>query len=164
MKPIPKKRRESIMAKMSGPARKSIAEISREEGISSATLYAWRKAARSEGKLLPDYDDAPEGWSAADKFNAVLETAALSEIQLSEYCRKQGLYATQITRWREACERANDWSATENAELAKQKRGDRDRIRELERDLTRKEKALAEAAALLLLQKKVRALWGEEER
>ena len=72
------------MAKMSRPARKSIAEISREEGISSATLYAWRKAARAEGKLLPDYDDAPEGWSAADKFNAVLETAALSETQLSE--------------------------------------------------------------------------------
>jgi transposase-like protein len=164
MKPIPKQRRESIMAKMSGPARKSIAEISREESISSATLYAWRKAARAEGKLLPDYDDAPEGWSAADKFNAVLETAALSETQLSEYCRKQGLYSAQITRWREACERANDWSATENAELAKQKRGDRDRIRELERDLTRKEKALAEAAALLILQKKVRALWGEEER
>ena len=152
------------MAKMSGPARKSIAEISREEGISSATLYAWRKAARAEGKLLPDYDDAPEGWSAADKFNAVLETAALSETQLSEYCRKQGLYSAQITRWREACARANAWSATENAQLAKQKRGDRDRIRELERDLTRKEKALAEAAALLILQKNVRALWGEEER
>lgn len=164
MKPIPKQRRESIMAKMSGPARKSIVEISREEGVSAATLYAWRKAARSEGKLLPDSDDAPEGWSAADKFNAVLETAALSETQLSEYCRKHGLYTAQITLWREACERANDWSATENAELAKQKRGDRDRIRELERDLSRKEKALAEAAALLVLQKKVRALWEEEER
>jgi transposase-like protein len=164
MKPIPKERRESIMAKMSGPGRKSIAEISREEGISSATLYAWRKAARAEGQLLPDSDDTPEGWSAADKFNAVLETAALSETQLSEYCRRQGLYAAQITRWREACERANDWSATENAQVAKQKRGDRDRIRELERDLSRKEKALAEAAALLILQKKVRALWGEEER
>jgi transposase-like protein len=76
---------------MSGPGRKSIAEISREEGISSATLYAWRKAARAEGQLLPDSDDTPEGWSAADKFNAVLETAALSETQLSEYCRRQGL-------------------------------------------------------------------------
>ena len=164
MKPIPKERRESIMAKMSGPDRKPIADISREEGISSATLYAWRKAARAQGQLLPDYDDAPEGWSAADKFNAVLETAALTEIQLSEYCRKHGLYSAQITRWREACERANNWSATENGELAKQKRCDRDRIRELERDLTRKEKALAEAAALLILQKKVRALWEEEER
>ena len=78
--------------------------------------------------MLPDSDDAPEGWSAVDKFNAVLETKALSETQLSEYCRKHGLYTAQITRWREACERANDWSATENAELAKQKRGDRDRI------------------------------------
>ena len=148
---------------MSGPDRKTIAELSREEGISTATLYTWRKTARSQGRLLPDFDDSPDGWSAADKFNAVLQTASLSESELSEYCRRNGLYSSQIERWRQACERANDWSASENAESSRQKREDREKIRLLERDLRRKEKALAETAALLVLRKKVDAIWGDED-
>jgi len=56
-----------------------------------ATLYSWRKRACKEGRLLPDHNDSPEGWSSRDKFNAVLEPAALSEAELSEYCRRHGL-------------------------------------------------------------------------
>jgi transposase-like protein len=79
MKSIPTERKASILAKMTGPDRKPIAQLAAEEGLSTATLYNWRKAARTEGQLLPDHDDSPEGWSSRDKFNAVLETAALSE-------------------------------------------------------------------------------------
>jgi transposase-like protein len=92
MKNIPEERKETILARRSGPDRKPVATIAAEEDVSMATLYNWRKRAREEGRLLPDHDDSPEGWSSLDKFNAVLETAALSEAELSEYCRGHGLY------------------------------------------------------------------------
>lgn len=138
-------------------------EVAKEEGISPPTLYLWRRQARDLGVLMPDYDDAPEGWSSQDKFNAVLETASLSEAALGEYCRRKGLHTQQIQRWKEACQRANDWSGTENAELARKRREDAERIRTLEKEVHRKDKALAETAALLVLKKKAQELWGDED-
>ncbi len=163
MKRYPPERKQAVLSKMAGPDRKSIPEISREEGISEPTLYAWRNQARREGRLMPDADDSPEGWSSRDKFNAVLETAALNEQSLAEYCRRKGLYPEQIARWKEACVQANDWDRTENATLARQRREDRQRLQQQEKELRRKDKALAEAAALLVLPKKLRAIWGEED-
>lgn len=163
MKAISNERKQSILNKMSGPDRKTIRDLAKEEGISEATLYNWRKEARSLGRLLPDHDDSPEGWSSLDKFNAVLETAPLSEAQLSEYCRKNGLYPEQIHQWREACKRANDYAASARSHQERTQRQERARMRKLEKDLQRKEKALAEAAALLILRKKAEAIWGEED-
>lgn len=163
MKSIPIERKQAILAKMAGPDRRSVAELSAEEGISTATLYNWRKEARLQGRLLPDHDDSPEGWSSQDKFNAVVETAALSEAEVGEYCRRHGLYPEQLARWREACGRANDFAASERYHRERLQREERARVRELERELRRKEKALAEAAALLVLQKKAEAIWGEED-
>jgi len=163
MRSYPPERKQAVLAKMAGPARKSIPEIAKEEGISEPTLYAWRNQARREGRLMPDSDDSPEGWSSLDKFNAVLETAALNEHALAEYCRKKGLYPEQIARWKEACVHANAWDRSENAELARQRREDRLKLQQQEKELRRKDKALAEAAILLVLQKKARAIWGEED-
>jgi hypothetical protein len=112
---------------------------------------------------LPDADDSPEGWSARDKFNAVLATAALSQHELSEYCRRNGLYPEQIARWREACEAANETREVTQREFQQQRRADRNKLQELERELRRKDKALAETAALLVLQKKLQAIWGDKE-
>lgn len=159
----PEERKEAILKKMLPPNNKTIKELAEEEGISEATLYNWRKAARAEGRLLPNGDSTPSGWSAADKFAAVVETAALNEAELSIYCRERGLYPEQIQQWREACEQANDWDRTQNRRLKESRKADQKRLKELERDLRRKEKALAETAALLVLRKKAEAIWGEEE-
>jgi hypothetical protein len=67
--------------------------------MSEATLHKWRAEARGKGQLLPDVDAGPEGWSSRDKFAAVLETAALNEADLGEYCRTRGLYPAQIAAW-----------------------------------------------------------------
>ena len=72
-------RREAVLRKMLPPHNRSVVELAEEEGISAATLYLWRKQARAEGRLLPDGDSAPEGWSSADKFAAVLETGGSLE-------------------------------------------------------------------------------------
>ena len=156
-------RKESVLRKMMPPHNRSIKQLAQEEGISEATLFNWRKQAREKGLLLPDGDSGPEGWLARDKFAAVLETATFNEIDLAEYCRKKGIYPEQLSQWRKACERANDWERECSRRLKTEKKADRQRIQQLERELRRKEKALAETAALLVLQKKAQAIWGDSE-
>jgi len=156
-------RKESVLRKMMPPHNRSIKQLAQEEGISEATLFNWRKQAREKGLLLPDGDSGPEGWSARDKFAAVLETATFNETDLAEYCRKKGIYPEQLSQWRKACERANDWDRESSRRLKTEKKADRQRIRQLERELRRKEKALAETAVLLVLQKKAQAIWGDPE-
>jgi transposase-like protein len=156
-------RKEAVLRKMLPPHNRPLDELAAEEGISEATLYNWRRAAREQGRLLPAGATGPEGWSAADKFAAVVETAALNEAELGEYCRKRGLYPEQIQAWRNACEQANDWAG----ERGRQRQGEhselRRQVRDLQRDLKHKEKALAETAALLVLRKKAAAIWGGED-
>ena len=92
-----------------------------------------------------------------------MEAAALNEADLAEYCRKRGLYPAQIAAWRSACEHANDWDRASTARLGQATKEEKKRIKDLERELARKEKALAEAAVLLILRKKASAIWGGDE-
>ena len=156
-------RKEAILKKLLAPHNRSVVEVSREEGISEATIYNWRKAARDRGRLLPANATDSEGWSSRDKFNAVLECAALSEVELAEYCRRGGLYPEQLRRWRESCEGANARSEQSSRQDSEALKSERKRNKELERELRRKDAALAETAALLTLRKKARAIWGGEE-
>ena len=94
---------------------------------------------------------------------AVIETAPLSESELSEYCRSKGLYPEQIKRWRAACVQGAEALGEQQRRQHQASRQEKKRIKQLERELKRKEKALAEAAALLVLRKKLEALWGEGE-
>ena len=104
-----RERKEAVLKKMLPPHNRPIPEIAQEEGISQGTLYHWRNAARANGRLMPDGDRTPTDWCATDKFAAVVESAAMNEVELSAYCRQRGLYPEQIRQWREACEQANDW-------------------------------------------------------
>lgn len=104
----------------------------------------------------------PENWTAEEKFAIVLHTATLSEVEFNAYCRENGLYPGQIKSWREACIRGNDPQAKNQRRTAAY-REDKRKIQVLERELKHKEKALAEAAALLVLKKKYDALWQDEE-
>ncbi len=156
-------RKEAVLKKMLPPNNCSIAELAQQEGISDATLYNWRQQARYAGKLMPDADNTPEGWLSRDKFAAVLETAVMSEAEVAEYCRQKGLYPEQVRQWRVACEQANDWSRATEKQLKEATRTDRKKLKFLEKELTRKEKALAEVAALLVLRKKFDAMFGEHK-
>lgn len=149
--------------RMLPPNNVPIRQLSQEEGIGESTLFSWRAEARGKGQLLPDADAGPQGWSSRDKFAAVLETAALNEADLAEYCRKRGLYPVQIATWRLACEQANDWDRASTTRLGQATKEKKKRVKDLERELARKEKALAEAAALLVLRKKASAIWGDGE-
>ncbi|RMH37253.1 MAG: transposase [Gammaproteobacteria bacterium] len=87
----------------------------------------------------------------------------MNEAQLSAWCRERGLYPEQVRAWRRACEQANDWDRQQAERLKAERKADRERLKALERELKKKEKALAETAALLVLSKKAEAIWGEGE-
>jgi transposase-like protein len=156
-------RRAAVLRKLGPPHAVPLRQLAQDEGISEATLHTWRREARSKGQLLPDADAGPEGWTSRDKFAAVLETAALNEADLAAYCRQRGLYTEQIQAWRAACEQANDWERASSQRLGQAIKDEQKRIKTLERDLARKEKALAEAAALLVLRKNAAAIWEDGE-
>lgn len=145
------------------PNNKTIREIATEEGITESTLYMWRNQAREEGRLMPDGDTTPASWSSRDKFNAVLETGAMNEAELAEYCRKRGLFPEQVREWRQACEKANSREEAGSRQAVQALKQERQRTRKLAQELARKEKALAETAALLVLRKKAQAIWGDGE-
>lgn len=104
----------------------------------------------------------PEAWSAEEKFSVVLETSMLSEIDLSAYCREKGLFPDQIRAWKEAFIQGSA-GVPQACSGSRSSKEDKKRIKQLERELNRKEKALAETAALLVLRKKFDALWEENE-
>jgi len=158
-------RKAAIIEKMMPPHNTSMPELAKETGISEATLYNWRKQARLEGYAVPADGKNPENWSSADKFAVVVETASMNEAELGEYCRQKGLYPEQIAAWREACLQANANDEARSQAQSKQARQARQQIKKLERELRRKDKALAETTALMVLEKKARAIWrdGEDE-
>ena len=157
--------RADVRRRMSPPHRQSVARISEEMGIHVMTLYKWRKAWRLQGEVVPASEKDPEGWGAADKFTVVLETSGLNATELSAYCRERGLYPEQVERWRQASQDATEkpvLTLKEQRELEKLRAQDQKEIRRLKQELRRKEKALAEAAALLIAAKKIQAFWGED--
>ena len=158
-----KEYRESILRRIMPPNSESIARIAKEEGISEQTLRNWQKRARRDGYAAPGTDAQSEEWSTQDKFVIVVETASMNESELAEYARKKGLYVEQIKAWRDACMNANGGIAKEAARLNRALKDSQKERRKLELELHRKEKALAEAAALLVLRKKARAIWGDPE-
>jgi len=156
-------RKAAVLKKMLPPHNQSVAEVSREEGISDATLYNWRTQAKEQGFPVPGSGKTSDQWSAESKLAVVIETAALNESELSEYCRQKGLYPEQVKEWKAACIQGQLSEAERRKQDREQAKKDKKRIKTLERELNRKEKALAETAALLVLRKKLNAFWEEKE-
>ena len=156
-------RKQSVISKMNGPDRIPIPQLAKQEGISTPTLYNWRNEARAAGQIMPDSDQAPDGWDSAAKFRAVLQAATLTEQERAAFCREQAILPEQLKRWTTACEQANDWDRSRNDSLEKALRNERQNSKDLQKEIARKEKALAETAAILVLRKKLNAILGDTE-
>ncbi len=149
-------RKAAVIARMLPPHSQTIYQISRLEGIPANTLYGWRsqagiptQSAASESKLHLE-------WSQDARFAVIVETAPLSAHAVAEYCRRKGLYPEQIQQWKD--EFMQPGQRAERALIKKQQK----EIQQLNREIARKDKALAEAAALLILEKKLKAFFDEE--
>jgi len=141
------------VARLLPPESAALLEVSTQMGVSVATLERWRAEALSK----PARERA---WTAAARLEAVIITAAFSEEAKNAWCREHGVYPQELAKWRDSATQA--LSDPEEARASpKQTRQDRKRIRELERDLQRKDRALAETTALLVLAKKLSAIFPE---
>jgi transposase len=101
-------------------------------------------------------------WTAAARLQAVIATAAMDETQRSAWCREQGVYPTELQQWKENATAALR-EIPEERISPQESRDARKRVKELERDLRRKDKALAETAALLVLSKQLEAIFQRSE-
>ena len=163
MKRYSEERKQSVLKKMMPPLNTPISQLVAETGISDCTLYTWRKEFRLKGIVVPGNGKNAEEWSSENKFAVVVETLTLNEAELAMYCRKKGLYVKQVKSWKESCQQANTRAEQKEKAIKKRSLKEKKEIQSLKKELRRKEKALAETAALLVLRKKADAIWGENE-
>jgi transposase len=165
--------RERMVRRMLGPSGMSANALSAEVDVGQPTLSRWLREARSvegmgrektrrrekAGEAVAGSRRAQDR-TAEQKLRAIAEASALGEQDLGAWLRGEGLHAADLERWRgEALEGLKGPAAKRTRGRTVEAR----RIRELEKELRRKEKALAETAALLVLKKKMEAFWGDDE-
>jgi transposase len=160
--------KSKLVQRMLMPSGPSARKLSLEVGIGQPTLSRWLREAttlepvtkrRKRAKQPPvtsPVQRRPDERSAEDKLRLVLEAGGLADAELGEFLRRNGIHEVDLAAWREAALGGlgvQPGAATRSTDAR--------RVRELEKELRRKDKALAETAALLVLQKKVRAIWGD---
>ena len=166
--------KDAMIQKMTGPDAISASALSKQVDVPQVTLSKWlRMAGVGSSYAFPnnpkDYTKMakinhprrPNDWSAEEKLKVVVEAAGLDDEQLGEFLRKKGLHQTHLEQWRlQMLDGLQNGFSRKNA---KQKKADAKHIRTLEKEINRKNKALAETAALLVLKKKVQEIWGDED-
>lgn len=166
-----------MIKRMTGPDAMSANALSKEVGISQGTLSRWLRAAATVAPVSKKKRRAPasktpasrragrraQDWTTVEKLRVVIETAEMSEEELGAFLRRKGLHREQLEQWRIAAAEALEKPSGRRGRAKRGPTPEQKRIRELERQLQRKEKALAEAAALLVLKKKFETLFGEED-
>lgn len=149
--------KDAIIKKVLNRGELTMTEICRQEGLPLSSVSTWiRKRANVSGMTK---SKGSGRWTADEKFRILIQSNGLSEEELGVFLRKEGLHSHQMSEWRSDILRVLG-SRSGKSRGAKDERDQR--IRELEKDLSRKDKALAEASALLILQKKANLIWGNK--
>jgi len=176
MPPYSAKLRAKMIQQMTGPGAMSATALAEEVGITQPTLSRWLREAGTVPAMSSRRDERergagaergdpvedrglPKDWSAERKLQVLVEASRLSEADLGTFLRRTGLHEAQLVEWRATALASLEGAG---AKQSRKKRGapESKRIRALEREVRRKDKALAETAALLVLGKKADALWG----
>ena len=165
--------KRKMIQKLTGPNAISAWALSKQVDVPQTTLSTWlRKAGIQPTHRFNTntYDTkpirqpvtskkSPNDWSPEEKLKTVLEAAPLTDEQLGAFLRSKGLHDTHLQQWR--IQMLNGLGQPPNIKKTKKNVADSKQIRQLEKELLRKDKALAETAALLVLKKKVQAIWGD---
>ena len=153
-----------MIQKMLSPGGPSAYALAAEANVSQTTLSRWKRDALTLGdmgdKKKSGGRTSRQRWSVEERLRLVHEANELSDEELGAFLRREGVHASQLEQWREVLHEAFGKQTPESQQRAKD---DARRIKLLERDLHRKEKALAESAALLWLKKKAEDIWGDED-
>ncbi len=147
--------RNRAVARLLPPESANAGAVAQEIGVSVQTLERWREEAQSRPAR-------GRAWTAGARLEAVITAAAMDEAGKNTWCREHGVYPAELDKWRLSATTA--LAEPEEARASPQAtRADKKRIKELERELLRKDRALAETAALLVLSKKVAAIFNKGE-
>ena len=166
--------KNTMIQKLTGPDAISASALSKQVDVPQTTLSKWlRLAGVGSPYNFPNNSEEyaimtkinkprrPNDWSPEEKLKVVMEAASLDDEQLGAFLREKGLHKTHLEQWRlQMLDGLQNGFSKKNA---KQKKSDAKRIRALEKEIHRKDKALAETAALLVLKKKVQEIWGDED-
>jgi len=153
--------RAQALEKVYSRGKHSVRAVAEELNVNPWTLKNWMKAGKE--RLLSEAGATqrrPQDWSLAERLQMLLDSHGMGEESLNIFCRERGIFRHHLQHWREAFETGTTLGL----------QADRSELRELKAanqglrsELNRKDKALAEAAALLVLQKKYQALWADED-
>ena len=147
--------KEQALQKLLQRGDKTIECVATELNINVFTLKHWLRKYRPEPMSLPKTAKRPLDWTPEERLLALMASHGLEEEALSAFCRKQGLFTHHLEAWK------RDFISPPK-DPALSVKSLREENKQLKKDLSRKEKALAEAAALLVLQKKFQAFWEEK--
>jgi transposase-like protein len=149
--------KNSMVLKVLNRGDLTIAEVCEREGMSVGSVTNWL----GKNVIVPEMKNQYKKWSAEEKLEALIQTGKMEETELGVYLRQEGLHSHRLHEWRSDALKSLDGALARPQKL---KKDDRDvKIAELERNLLRKDRALAEASALLILQKKVHLIWEQSE-
>jgi transposase-like protein len=148
-------RKEAILRKVLPLQPRSVSEVANEEDIPYNTLYTWLKTVRNNGVTISNSTSL----TAEKKLAIMIETGPLTKTELVMYCRKNGFYPEQIKAWKDEFLKVAQTKKVSDKET----QSDKKEIKKLKKELRRMEKALAKTAALLVLRKKLNALYDLEE-
>ena len=152
-KPFSMAFKQKMVQRLTGKNAVSAMQLARETGVRQQNLSRWLQEARSLPIIMADRPKpAVRVWTVEQKARVLAEASQLDAEELTAHLEREGVKLAEYEQWRIALDEG------EAASVSMYKR-----IRQLERELARKEKALAEAAALLVLKKKVDTLYGEDE-
>ena len=143
--------KQKMVERLTGKNAVSALQLSKETGVQQQSLSRWLQEARSL-PLMAARKPISRPWTVEQKARVLAEAARLTGEELTAYLDREGVPFADFESWRLALEEGGRASVATNK-----------RIRKLERELARKEKALAEAAALLVLKKTVASLYHDDE-
>lgn len=150
---------EQALVKVHSRGDRTLRQVAEELGVNFYTIQRWLKVRKIVRTDVAGREKRPDEWQREERFAALLETHGLNEEQVSAWCRERGLFPHHLEQWKEAFRTGDPAPAKPLSDKALVKENAK-----LKKELHRKDKALAEAAALLVLQKKFQALWADEEK
>jgi len=156
-----------MVERMAGPERISATRLAEDVGVPQPTLSRWLREAPKVAPMANkkksrkgETTKRPNRRTADDKLRIVLEAAQLRDEELGAFLRQEGVHEAQLLEWQASVKAALSPKSKRSSGKASP---EAKRIRELEKDLRRKEKALAEVTALLALKKRIAEIWGDED-
>ncbi len=162
---------QSVKKVLSRRADQTQKEIADNLGVGLSTLQKWIRLAKDNQleKTAPDMskepkvgstEKSPHDWNNAQRLDAIMHCHSMSDEQTSSYCRENGIYPHHLKKWE--AEFLSEKESTDTLFRQERKKLKQEN-KSLQKELNRKDKALSETAALLVLSKKCQAIWGEKE-